>query len=295
MAQINEADLIITPKGNIYHLDIAPENLAKTIITVGDPGRVGEVSKHFDKVTFQASHREFITHSGYIGNKFLSVISTGIGPDNIDIVFNELDALVNIDFATRTIKDKKTQLNIIRLGTCGALQADIPLDSIVVSSHGLGLDNLMHYYRQQPNDEEQFILSEFCNHTGLTSSRNINPYLFEGPISLRKHFGKGFYHGITVTCPGFYGPQGRVLRAPVAFPNLIDALTTFRCGDKRIANFEMETSAMYGMGKMFGHKALSISAVVANRAAKTFSKNGSAAVSNMIERSLEVIVDSISA
>ena len=152
MAQINEADLIITPKGNIYHLDIAPENLAKTIITVGDPGRVGEVSKHFDKVTFQANHREFITHSGYIGNKFLSVISTGIGPDNIDIVFNELDALVNIDFATRTIKDKKTQLNIIRLGTCGALQTDIPLDSIVVSSHGLGLVNLMHYYRQNTND-----------------------------------------------------------------------------------------------------------------------------------------------
>ena len=285
---IGNSELIITDRGTIYHLDLAPQHIAHTIITVGDPDRVKEVSKYFDRITHQAQHREFVTHTGYIGNKHISVVSTGIGPDNVDIVLNELDALVNIDFSTRMVKEVKTQLSIIRLGTCGCLQGDIPVDSVIVSSHGLGLDNLMHYYKTENSPEERFILSEFNKHTTLGSG-NVLPYVAESAISLRKHFGAGFIHGITVTCPGFYGPQGRVLRMPLAYPNLIDALTTFRCQDNRITNFEMETSALYGLGRIMGHKCLSVSTVVANRVNKTFSANGNKAVDEMIKRSLAVI------
>ncbi|MBC7554357.1 MAG: nucleoside phosphorylase [Taibaiella sp.] len=286
---IGDSELIITDKGTIYHLDIAPENLAPLVITVGDPGRVGEVSKYFDRITHKAQHREFVTHTGYIGDRHISCVSTGIGPDNIDIVFNELDALANIDFSTRTIKDIKTKLSIVRMGTCGALQPDVPVDSMVVSSHAIGLDNLMHYYRFENNPTEIFILNDFVNHCAL-SSKNLTPYIAESAISLRKDFGRDYVHGITVTCPGFYGPQGRVLRLPLAFPHLIDALTTFRNQDTRIINFEMETSAMYGLAKIMGHKCLSISTVVANRVNKTFSTNAAAAVDNMIRKSLEILV-----
>ncbi len=285
---IASSELIITPRGNIYHLDLAPEHIAPTVITVGDPDRVKEVSKYFDKITHKAQHREFVTHTGMIGNKPISCVSTGIGPDNIDIVYNELDALVNIDFATRTVKPEHTQLSLIRMGTCGCLQGDVPVESIIVSSHAIGMDNLMHYYRMSNNPDETYIINEFIKHTGL-ENKSIVPYIAEGAISLRKHFGAGFVHGITVTCPGFYGPQGRVLRAPLAFPHLIDALTTFRYQDIRITNFEMETSAIYGLGKILGHKSLSISTAVANRVSKTFCSDGNAAVDNMIRKSLEVI------
>ncbi len=289
MNPIGNSELIITERGTIYHLDLAPEHIAPLVITVGDPDRVKEVSKYFDRITHKAQHREFVTHTGYIGNTHISCVSTGIGPDNIDIVFNELDALVNIDFQTRTIKDKKTTLNIVRLGTCGGLQADVPVNSIVVSSHAIGLDNLMHYYKMTNNPDESFILNEFNKHTTL-GTKNIFPYIAESAISLRKEFGSGFVHGITVTCPGFYGPQGRVLRAPLAFPHLIDALSTFQFQELKIVNFEMETSAIYGMGKILGHKCLSISTIVANRKQKTFSNSGGNAVDNMIKKSLEVLV-----
>ena len=290
---ISEAELIITPKGTIYHVNLAPEDLAQTVVTVGDPDRVGEVSKYFDKVTHKSVHREFVAHTGLVGSKRLTVLSTGIGTDNIDIVFNELDALANIDFKTRQLKDQRTSLNIIRLGTCGGLQPEIPLDSMVVSSHAIGMDNLLHYYRLDNNAEEAFILDAFNKHTGLTTQTRISPYIAEGSISLRKHFGDGYYHGITVTCPGFYGPQGRVLRLPVAMPNFIDSLISFKSVEHRIANFEMETSGMYGLAKLMGHKTLSISAVVANRAAGTFSKDGGKAVENMIKNSIEIIVNNI--
>ncbi len=289
MNPIGNSELIITERGTIYHLDLAPEHIAPLIITVGDPDRVKEVSKYFDRITHKAQHREFVTHTGYIGDRHISCVSTGIGPDNIDIVFNELDALVNIDFDTRTIKDKKTTLNIVRLGTCGGLQADVPVNSIVVSSHAIGLDNLMHYYKMTNNPDESYILNEFNKHTTL-GSKNIFPYIAESAISLRKEFGSGFVHGITVTCPGFYGPQGRVLRAPLAFPHLIDALSTFQFQELKIVNFEMETSAIYGMGKILGHKCLSISTIVANRKQRTFSNSGGNAIDNMIRKSLEVLV-----
>ena len=286
---IEDTELIINEQGRIYHLDLAPEHLAPTVITVGSPDRVKEVSKHFDSITHKAQHREFITHTGRIGAKEISVISTGIGSGNIDIVFNEMDALVNIDFKTRTIRDVKTSLSIIRLGTCGALQKDIPVDSMIVSSHGIGLDNLLLYYKLTNSPDETYILNEFLRHTNI-GMKNIAPYINEASISLRRHFGPEYIHGITATCPGFYAPQGRSLRLAPTFPDLLDALATFSCKDTRITNFEMETAAIYGLGKLLGHKYLSISAALANRATKSFSKNPDLAVDKMIRHSLEIII-----
>jgi uridine phosphorylase len=285
MSKIAESEMILNSRGAIYHLDVRPEELAPIVITVGDPDRVNEVSKHFDKIEVKRQHREFITHTGTIGNKRLSVVSTGIGPDNIDIVVNELDALVNIDFSSRTIKPELTHLTIIRMGTSGSLQGDIPVDSFVASTHGLGLDNLLHYYRHDNNDEEMQILQQFVAYTQVASQ----PYIAAAGSSVLKHFVDGYHHGITVTCPGFYGPQGRVLRLGLTNPDLIDRLTRYNFGSHRITNFEMETSAIYGLGKLLGHQCLSLSAIVANRIAKEFSKDGAAAVENLIKKSLEII------
>jgi len=291
--QISAAELIITPRNTIYHLDLAPGEIADTILTVGDPGRVSQVSKYFDEITHKAQHREFVTHTGRIGNKRLTVLSTGIGPDNIDIVFNELDALANIDFETKLVRDTHKQLDIIRLGTSGALQADIPADSIVISTHGLGLDNLMHFYEAQPDLEEQEIIDSFNRHTGAIGNGNVVPYIYSGSSQLLQYFDNSFFRGITVTCPGFYGPQGRKLRLSPANPYLIDSLTGFSHDKYRITNFEMETSAMYGLAKLMGHRSLSISAIIANRIAGAFSKDYASAVDRMIKASLEVIVDNV--
>lgn len=285
---IGASELIISPKGSIYHLDLVPGQLAETVITVGDPDRVGAVSKHFDVIEHRAQHREFVTHTGRIGRKNISVVSTGIGPDNIDIVLNELDALVNIDFDSRTVHEAKKSLSIIRLGTSGSLQADIPVDSLVVSAFAIGLDNLLHYYQQHLNPEETYIIEAFEHHHGI-SGRKLTPYIAEGAIRLRNHFAEGYHSGITVTCPGFYGPQGRVLRAPLALPGLIEALPAFSSRGHRVTNFEMETAAIYGLGRILGHQCLSISAIVANRIQKTYSSDGAAAVDKMIEQSLAII------
>ena len=287
MKSIAVSELIINNRGAVYHLNCRPEEVADTIITVGDPDRVKEVSKHFDKIEFKNNHREFITHTGLIGSKRISVVSTGIGPDNIDIVLNELDALVNIDFETRIIKENLTQLNIIRVGTSGSLQEKIPVDNFVVSTHGLGLDNLMNFYRHSNNEEELQIKQAFVTHTQIDAV--TQPYIFGASPALLKEFVKDFHHGITVTCPGFYGPQGRVLRLGLAQPNLIDNLTSFAFGSHRISNFEMETSAIYGLGKVLGHHCLSLSAIVANRINKEFSKDGNAAVERLIVKTLDVV------
>lgn len=291
MQYIPESELIINPRGAIYHLDVRPEELAENIITVGDPDRVKEVSKHFDKIEVRRQHREFVTHTGYLGNKRISVLSTGIGTDNIDIVLNELDALVNIDFETRLIKDELTCLNIIRLGTSGSLQQNIPVDSFVASTHGLGLDNLMHFYRMENNEEEKQLIQAFNTHTQLSSGK-VSPYINMASAALIKHFTNNYHQGITVTCPGFYGPQGRILRLGLGYPNLIDNLTNFNFGNYHITNFEMETSAIYGLGKVLGHHCLSLSAIVANRISKQFSKDGGQAVENLIKQSLQIIADS---
>lgn len=288
MQRIAESELILNKRGAIYHLDLRPEELATTVITVGDPDRTALVSQHFDKIEYKRQHREFITHTGTIGNKRLSVISTGIGPDNIDIVLNELDALVNIDFETRLVKENHTPLNIIRVGTSGSLQPDIPIDSFVASTHGLGLDNLLNFYRMEQNEEENQLLHSFITHTQL-HAQITNPYISIAGASLLKHFVNNFYHGITVTCPGFYGPQGRILRLGVKNPELINRLTGFQFGQHRISNFEMETSAIYGLSKLLGHHALSLNAVVANRVKKEFSKDGDQLVQKLIREALDVI------
>ena len=288
MLPIAESELIINTRGAIYHLDLRPEELAETIITVGDPDRVKQVSRHFDSIEFKTQHREFITHTGFVGKKRLTVISTGIGPDNIDIVLNELDALANIDFETRTIKSKLTTLNFVRIGTSGSLQPDIPVDSFLASTHGLGIDNLLNFYRTQNIDSDNQLLHSFITHTQLHTSISY-PYINSCGPSLIKHFVNDFHHGITVTCPGFYGPQGRILRLGLSNPSLIDRLTDFRFGQHRITNFEMETAAIYGLGKMLGHHCLSLSAIVANRIHRNFSGNSTAAIEKLIEKTLGIL------
>ncbi len=288
MNRIAESELIINSRGAVYHLNLRPEELADTIITVGDPDRVGEVSKHFDHIEHQFQHREFITHTGRIGNKRMSVVSTGIGTDNIDIVLNELDALANINFNTRTINPTLKSLTIVRFGTSGSLQADIPVDSFVASTHGLGIDNLLNFYRHDNNEEEKYILREFNKHTQLDSKTAV-PYIASAGTSVLKHFVAGYHQGITVTSPGFYGPQGRVLRLGLSNPDLIDQFSSFRYGNHRISNFEMETSAIYGLGRLLGHHCLSLNAIVANRVKKEFSKDGGAAVEQLITKSLGIL------
>ncbi len=292
MSRIAESELIINPRGAIYHLDLRPDEIAGTVITVGDPDRVNEVSKHFDSIEVKRQHREFISHTGYVGNKRLTVLSSGIGPDNIDIVLNEVDALVNIDFETREIKKELRAVNIVRIGTSGSLQTDIPVDSYVASTHGLGVDNLLNFYRHEHNDEEQQLLQSFVTHTQIQSQTGI-PYISSGAASLIKHFVKDFHQGITVTCPGFYGPQGRILRLGIRNPELINRLTDFRFGQHRITNFEMETSAIYGLGRLLGHNCLAVNAIVANRVKKEFSKDGKAAVEKLIQKFLQIFSENI--
>jgi len=292
MSRIAESEMIINDRGAIYHLNLLPEELASNIIVVGDPERVKLVSKYFDSIEVRTHHREFITHTGTIGKKRISVISTGIGTDNIDITLNEIDALVNIDFKTREIKPKLTPVNIIRIGTSGSLQEDIPVDGHVAGTHGLGIDNLLNFYRLEQNEEEKQLLHSFVTHTQLHGQMSY-PYIAGASASLIKHFVKDFYQGITVTCPGFYGPQGRILRLGIRNPNLINSLTNFRFGQHRIANFEMETSAIYSLGKLLGHHCLSLNAIVANRIKKEFTKNAIVAVDNLVKKVLNIFADYI--
>jgi uridine phosphorylase len=288
MQRIHESELIVNDRGAIYHLDLRPDELASLVITVGDPARVSLVSKYFDSIDHRSSHREFVTHTGWMGKQRVSVVSTGIGTDNIDIVLNELDALVNIDFQSRTIKKELTSLQIIRIGTSGSLQATIPIDSYVVSTHGVGIDNLLNFYRHEHNEEEKQLLHAFVTHTQLHHQFS-HPYLASASGSLIKHFGSPYFHGMTVTCPGFYGPQGRILRLGLSHPDLIDRLTEFRFGQHRIANFEMETAGIYGLSKMLGHHCISLSAVVANRIKKEFSSNAAMVMETLIEKALAVL------
>jgi uridine phosphorylase len=292
MSRIAESEMILNARGAIYHLNLKPEEIGSTVFLVGDPDRVKEVSKHFDKIDYKGEYREFITHTGFIGKKRLSVLSTGIGTDNVDIALNELDALVNVDLTTREIKSTTSSLNLIRIGTSGSLQPEIPVDSFIASTHGLGIDNLLNFYRLEQNDEEKQLLHSFVTSTQMHSQIGY-PYIAGASASLIKHFVQDFYQGITITCPGFYGPQGRILRLGVSNPELIDRLTQFRFGQHRITNFEMETSAIYGLSKLLGHNCLSLNAVIANRVRKEFSKDGKAAVENLIVKVLETVSENV--
>ncbi|MBX7108205.1 MAG: nucleoside phosphorylase [Chitinophagales bacterium] len=286
MPIIPESELILNARGAVYHLDLLPEELATTVITVGDPDRVKEVSKYFDHVEIRRQHREFVTHTGYIGKKRITVISTGIGTDNIDIILTELDALVNVDLSSRTVKDQLTSMDIIRIGTSGALQPDIELDSFVASGYAIGMDNLLNFYQLPHPQSEKDLLLAFLGHVQENHIAFI-PYIARGSSSLISAFSHFTQKGITVTCPGFYGPQGRQVRAEPAFPKLLDQLSSFAFDGNRITNFEMETAGIYGMSRLLGHASLSLSAIVANRVQQKFSSDPHKAVDRLIQLTLQ--------
>ncbi|HTH81829.1 MAG TPA: nucleoside phosphorylase [Mucilaginibacter sp.] len=284
MNRISETDLILNADGSVYHLNLLPGDVADTVITVGDPDRVSEISRHFDSIEFKKGKREFITHTGRIGNKRLTVLSTGIGTDNIDIVFNELDALVNIDFNTRVVNADLQRLNIIRIGTSGAVQADIPVDSILFSSAAIGLDPLMHYYKQNLSASEQNLLNAFKS--VLPADASLSPYFVSADKTLLDFLGDKQQQGITITAPGFYSPQGRQVRAVSAIPNLIEIIQQFSFEGKRITNLEMETAGIYGLAAALGHKALSCNVILANRVTQTFSKQPAKIMAHYIQELL---------
>ncbi len=286
MKNLQDSELVLNPDGSVYHLKLKPEHIAETIIVVGDQNRVEAISKQFDNVEFRISNREFVTHTGTLNKKRLTVLSTGIGTDNIDIVVNELDAAVNIDLQTRQIKPKHTTLNIIRLGTSGALQADIPVDSFVLSTHGIGCDGLLNFYKFDENILDKRMMEAFISYTSW--DKNLpRPYIVKGSDKLEKLLGEGLYKGVTATASGFYGPQGRVLRIPLAMPQLNEKIETFNFEGNRIANFEMETSALYGLGAILGHNTLTICDIIANRVIKQFSKDYKKSVEKLIALVLE--------
>lgn len=284
---IKESELILNPDGSIYHLNLRPEQVADTIILVGDPNRVPRVSAYFDTIEFSTQKREFCTHTGTYKGKRLTALSTGIGPDNIDIVINELDALFNIDLHTRKPKEQLTSLNIVRFGTSGSLQADIPVDSFVLSSHGLGMDNMLHAYKDAPNVREIAMEEAFMAHIQWNTDKG-RPYIVGCAETLKQRLlTDKVFEGITGTAPGFYGPQGRMLRLPVQDPTLNDKLHSFNYKGYRMTNLEMETSAIYGLSKLLGHQAVSLNAIIANRAAGTFTKDTKKVVENLIVYGLE--------
>ncbi|MDB5155378.1 MAG: phosphorylase [Mucilaginibacter sp.] len=270
MNRIPETDLILNADGSAYHLNLLPGDIADTVITVGDPDRVGEVSKYFDSIELKKGKREFITHTGYIGNKRLTVLSTGIGTDNIDIVLNELDALVNIDFKTRTVNANLRSLKIIRIGTSGAIHADIAVDSLLISSAAIGLDPLMNYYKQTLNDKENNLLNAFK--ANLPKNTKLHPYIASAGKDLLQALGSGEQQGITITAPGFYAPQGRQIRIEVTMPGLMEIIQQFNFEGQRITNLEMETAGIYGLAAALGHQAISCNIILANRATQAFSK-----------------------
>lgn len=287
---IKNSELILNPNGSVYHLNLKPEDISDTIIFVGDQDRVEKITKHFDSIEFTTQKREFKTQTGYYHDRRITVLSTGIGPDNIDIVLNELDALVNIDLKTRKPKTELTSLNIIRIGTSGALQPDIPVDSFLLSTHALDVNGMLHFYQingiSNPEIEDAFI-----KHTNWDKNK-ARPIIINNSKYLQKYFeNDAVFKGMTGTAAGFYGPQGRVLRLPLHDADLNSKLDSFNHKEFRITNFEMETSVIYGLSKLLGHEALSLNAIIANRANGTFSENPKETVEDLILYALERIVN----
>lgn len=281
------SELILNADGSIYHCNIRPEHLADWVITVGDPGRVKEVSKYFDTIEFQTQKREIVTHTGTYKGKRFTVISTGMGTDNIDIVLNELDAVANLNLQTGEILPEFKKLHIIRLGTSGALHADIPVDSFVLSSHGLGFDGLMHFYEDSNSIFDSDLTQAFINYANW-QTKKAEPYIVKGSDSLLTRLQSDKTHiGITATASGFYGPQGRILRLQPSPRDINSILSGFNHKGVRITNFEMETSGIYGLSAMLGHEALSMNCIVANRALGEFSKDAYATIDEMIQYALE--------
>jgi uridine phosphorylase len=285
--QIEASELILNPDGSIYHLKLLPEDIADTIFLVGDPDRVEEVSRYFDRIEIKKQKREFVTHTGFVGNKRLTCLSTGIGTDNIDIVLTELDALVNMDLKTRTAKTELTGLNLIRIGTCGSLQHDIPVDSFLASEYGVGLDGLLGFYNFEVSVEDKQFLQPIIP---IVSNLGVHPVIVKGSDTLLNTVAKDIRKGVTLTNCGFYGPQGRTVRIAPKDKRYIDELSAITLpGNRKLTNMEMETSAIYGMSKLLGHNALSLNAILANRVDGTFSKDPHGATDKLIRFVLETI------
>jgi uridine phosphorylase len=287
MAKISETDLILNPDGSVYHLSLLPKNISDTIITVGDPNRVYRVSEFFDDIEFEMNKREFITQTGTYKGKRITVISTGIGTDNVEICLTELDALVNIDLKSREPKSRKKKLKIIRIGTSGALQEDIAVGSHLVSEFAVGLDNLMNFYQLEMDEFEESIALDIQQKIKI----DFEPYVIRGSEVLKDQFSKGMIVGNTVTCPGFYAPQGREVRLKPRYPKLLDYLNAYhnKSADFWLTNFEMETAGYYAMGRLLGHEVLSVNAIVANRIKNKFSKDPNQVVDSLIKKVLDNI------
>lgn len=285
---IAASELILNPDGSIYHVHLRPEHVAPTVITVGDPDRVATVTAYFDTITHTVHCREFKTTTGTYKGKPITVISTGIGTDNIDIVLNELDALVNIDFKTRTVKETLTSLDIIRIGTSGSIQEDIPIDSFLLSDMAIGLDALLHFY-DSTSVQHLEIQKAFMEHMGWSAQKS-EPYVVACDRGLASHFlSDQIIQGFTATNVGFYGPQGRVLRLPTSDPAMNEKLEKFRFRESKITNLEMETAGIYGLAKLLGHRAVSMNAILANRATGVFSKEGAKTTDLLIQYTLRRI------
>ncbi len=281
--RIPESELIINPDGSIYHLNLKPEHLASTVITVGDPDRVEKVSKYFDEIEFTMSKREFVTHTGSFKGKRITVMSTGMGTDNIEIFMTELDALVNVDLKTRLPKKDHTTLNVIRIGTSGSMQKSIPAGSILASAFGIGLDTLMTFYKAEYSDLEKEVGVQIQKSLGLP----FIPYCIQGSEKLLDLLREGLLVGNTVTCPGFFGPQGREVRVSPAIPDIIERLSEVDVDGFRLTNFEMETAGYYAMGRLLGHEVMSLNAIVANRITHEFADNAHEIVDNLIQHTLK--------
>lgn len=289
MKKIAESELVLNKDGSVYHLNLHPENIADTIILVGDQGRVEKVSKHFDALEYSGQKREFLTHTGRIGTKRLTVLSTGIGTDNIDIVINELDALVNIDLQARTVKPTTKSLNLIRLGTSGSLQKDIPVDSFLLSTHGIGFDGVFNFYQKAAAIEDTELTNAFVEQMQWNNTFP-RPYIVQGSDVLFNLLQEGTLQGMTATANGFYGPQGRQLRLQPTVPDLNERLSKFSFNGQRITNFEMETSALFGLGKALGHECATVCAIIANRFSKKYSKNHKRTVEQLISYVVDKVV-----
>lgn len=277
---IPASELIINSDGSIYHLHLKPEHLASTVFTVGDPDRVALVSQYFDQIDFKTQKREFVTHTGWKNGKHVTVMSTGMGTDNIEILMTELDALVNVDLETRLIKPEKTSLQIIRIGTSGSMQADLPVGTMLASEIGIGMDTLMTYYPEL--DESQDIAKAIQSELGLP----FLPYQATASTLLLEKLDEEIVKGVTLTCPGFYAPQGREVRLKPRFDQMIERLAGLKIGEKRLTNFEMETAGYYAMGELLGHQMLSLNAIVANRPLKQFDPEADKTMDRLIQLAL---------
>ena len=288
MEQFASSELIINPDGSVYHLRLHPHEIAPLVLMVGDPMRVEVISSFFDSIEVKRQNREIITHTGMLAGKRISVMSTGMGTDNIDIVVNELDALVNIDFEKRAPKPTLTPLTLIRIGTSGSVQENIPVNQFIVSEYGIGIDTLLNYYTADSPLIDLVFGAEFIRQTAWDPDLG-KPYAVKADASLLKAFDKGFVKGVTVTAPGFYGPQGRLLRAPLAVPDLNEKIMKFEYRGYKVTNFEMETSAIYGLSAILGHRAITVCLAIANRVTGDFNPDYKIRMKEMITAILDVI------